>query len=155
MITTNIVFDHRGRTMKGKEGPLELRVIIDRRPYYISTGVRVRASEWRYGKVVGRDDAVELNERIDAFVRSANEEVTRRVNEKLPIDVRVIRKKVYGLGDDDESDEKVEFLEWVKMQVSEMRLAEGTLKHYSTLMDRLRQFGKMKEWKDLTTANIY
>lgn len=141
--------------MKGKEGPLELRVIIDRRPYYIGTGIRVRASEFRYGKVVGRDDAVELNERIDAFVRSANEEVTRRMNEKLPIDVRVIRRKVYGLGDDDEGDEKVEFLEWIKLQVSEMRAAEGTVKHYRTLVDRLRQFGKMKEWKDLTTANIY
>lgn len=132
-----------------------MRVIIDRRPYYIGTGIRVRASEFRYGKVVGRDDAVELNERIDAFVRSANEEVTRRMNEKLPIDVRVIRRKVYGLGDDDEGDEKVEFLEWIKLQVSEMRAAEGTVKHYRTLVDRLRQFGKMKEWKDLTTANIY
>ena len=151
MISTNIVFDHRGRTMKGKEGPLELRVIIDRRPYYIGTGIRVRASEFRYGKVVGRDNAVELNERIDAFVRSANEEVTRRVNEKLPIDVRAIRRKVYGLGEDEAT---VEFLEWIKEQVEEMRAAEGTVKHYRTLVDRLRQFGKMKEWKDLTTANI-
>lgn len=155
MITTNIVFDHRGRTMKGKEGPLELRVIIDRRPYYIGTGVRVRASEFRYGKVVGRDDAKELNERLESFVRSANEEVTRRVNEKLPIDARVIRRKVYGLGDDDgENEAKVEFLEWIKEQVDEMRAADGTVKHYRTLVDRLRQFVKMKEWKDLTTANI-
>lgn len=154
MITTNIVFDHRGRTMKGKEGPLELRVIIDRRPFYIGTGIRVRASEFRYGKVVGRDDAKELNERLASFVRSANEEVTRRVNERLPIDVRVIRRKVYGLGDDDEGDEKVEFLEWINEQVDEMRAAEGTVKHYRTLVDRLRQFENMKEWKDLTTANI-
>ena len=105
MISTNIVFDHRGRTMKGKEGPLELRVIIDRRPYYTGTGVRVRASEFRYGKVFGRDDAKEMNERLESFVRSAIEEVTRRVNEKLPIDVRVIRRKVYGLGDDDGENE--------------------------------------------------
>ena len=132
-----------------------MRVIIERRPYYISTGVRVRASEWRYGKVVGRDDAKELNERLESFVRSANEEVTRRVNEKLPIDARVIRRKVYGLDDGDESEVTVDFLDWIKEQVSEMRLAEGTLKHYRTLIDRLRQFGKMRDWKDLTTANIY
>ena len=155
MISTNIVFDHRGRTSKGKEGPLELRVIIDRRPFYIGTGIRVRASEFRYGKVVGRDDAKELNERLAAFMRSANEEVTRRVNEKLPIDARVIRRKVYGLGDDDaEKDEKVEFIDWLKQEIDGLRLAEGTLKHYRTLVDRLRQFGKMKEWNDLTTANI-
>ena len=155
MISTNIVFDHRGRTSKGKEGPLELRVIIDRRPFYIGTGIRVRASEFRYGKVVGRDDAKELNERLAAFMRSANEEVTMRLNEKLPIDARVIRRRVYGLGDDDAAeDEKVEFMEWIKEHVDEMRAAEGTVKHYRTLVDRLRQFGKMKEWKDLTTANI-
>lgn len=117
--------------------------------------MRVRASEWRYGKVVGRDDAKELNERLESFVRSANEEVTRRVNEKLPIDARVIRRKVYGLDDGDESEVTVDFLDWIKEQVSEMRLAEGTLKHYRTLIDRLRQFGKMRDWKDLTTANIY
>jgi len=156
MISTNIVFDHRGRTMKGKEGPLELRVIIDRRPYYISTGIRVRASEFRYGKVVGRDDAKDMNERLSAFVMSANEEVTRRLNEKLPIDARMIRRKVYGLGDDDAAeDEKVGFLDWLKQEIDGLRLADGTLKHYRTLVDRLRQFGKMKEWKDLTTVNIY
>ena len=155
MITTNIVFDHRGRTSKGKEGPLELRVIIDRRPFYIGTGIHVRASEFRYGKVVGRDDAKELNDRLAAFMRSANDEVTMRVNEKLPIDARMIRRKVYGLGDDDAAeDEKVEFIEWLKQEIDGLRLAEGTLKHYRTLVDRLRQFGKMKEWKDLTTANI-
>jgi len=142
--------------MKGKEGPLELRVIIDRRPYYISTGIRVRASEFRYGKVVGRDDAKDMNERLSAFVMSANEEVTRRLNEKLPIDARMIRRKVYGLGDDDAAeDEKVGFLDWLKQEIDGLRLADGTLKHYRTLVDRLRQFGKMKEWKDLTTVNIY
>lgn len=156
MISTNIVFDHRGRTSKGKEGPLELRVIIDRRPFYIGTGIRVRASEFRYGKVVGRDDAKELNERLAAFMRSANDEVTMRMNEKLPIDARVIRRKVYGLGDDDAAeDEKVEFIDWLKQEIDGLRLAEGTLKHYRTLVDRLRHFGKMKEWKDLTTVNIY
>ena len=109
--------------------------------------MRVRASEFKYGKVFGRGDAKELNERLESFVRSANEEVTRRVNEKLPIDVRVIRRKVYGLGDDDgENEATVEFLEWIKEQVDEMRAAEGTVKHYRTLVDRLRQFGKMKEW---------
>ena len=82
MININIVFDHRNRTAKGKEGPLEMRFIVERKPYYISTGVRVRASEFRYGKVVGRADAAALNKRLNALVDAAHEEVTKRIEEK-------------------------------------------------------------------------
>lgn len=153
MISTIIVFDHRKRTDKGKEGPLELRVIIDRKAFYINTGIRVRASEFRYGKVVGRDGAKELNDRLNAFVELAEGEVTRMMKEKVPINVRTIRRKVYGLPDDEET-EKVGFLPWVKEQIEELRLSKETLKHYKTLYDRLGQFGKIMEWSDLTTANL-
>ena len=153
MISTNIVFDHRCRTMKGKEGPLELRVIIDRRPYYIGTGVRVRASEFRYGKVVGRDDADTLNGRLNALVDAAHVEITRCIQNKLPIDVACIRRKLYG--QDEKEEFEVSFLEWIKAEIFQIRVKAGTLKHYKTLFDRLCQFGKIVEWKDLTTANIY
>ena len=153
MININIVFDHRGRTMKGKEGPLELRVIVNRKPYYISTGIRVRASDFRYGAVVNRDDAEQLNRRLKKFLHVANEEVTRRIEEDVPIDVTAIRRKLYGQEDEDES--AVRFLDWVGTEIYELRVKEGTMKHYKTLYDRLCQFGKMTEWKDLTTANIY
>lgn len=154
MINIAIVFDHRGRTAKGKEGTLEMRFIIDRKPYYISTGVRVRASEFRYGKVVGREDAMQLNKRLNALIDAAYEEVTRRIAEKLPIDVASIRRKLYGK-DEDEEGVKVSFLDWIKVEIFQIRVKSGTLKHYKTLFDRLCQFGKIVEWKDLTTANIY
>ena len=54
MINIAIVFDHRGRTAKGKEGPLEMRFIVERKPYYISTGVRVRASQGKEGRFQSR-----------------------------------------------------------------------------------------------------
>ena len=39
MITLSIVYDHRGRTQKGEEGPVEGRVTVNRKPYYINTGM--------------------------------------------------------------------------------------------------------------------
>lgn len=153
MINICIVFDHRCRTMKGKEGPLELRFIMNRKPYYISTGIRVRVSEFRYGAVVGRDDADQLNRRLKKFLDDANEEVTRRIEDDLPIDVAAIRRKLYG--QDDSDDVEVNFLEWMKVEIYQIRVKSGTLMHYKTLYERLCQYGKMREWKDLTTANIY
>jgi hypothetical protein len=152
MINISIVFDHRGRTSKGKEGPLELRFIVNRKPYYMSTGIRVRASEFRYGFVANRDDADQLNRRLKVLVRQANEEVTRMMEEELPIDMNVIRRKLSGQSEDEPD---VKFIDWVKDEITQLRLREGTMKHYKTLYDRLCQFGKMMEWKDLTTANIY
>jgi integrase len=151
MININIVFDHRNRTAKGKEGPLEMRFIVERKPYYISTGVRVRASEFRYGKVVGRADAAALNKRLNALVDAAHEEVTRRIEEKLPIDVACIRRKLYG---QDEENTNVGMLEWMNEEIGTLRVKEGTKMHYKVLYDRLCQFGMMSEWKDLTAANI-
>lgn len=153
MINIAIVFDHRKRTQKGKEGPLELRFIMNRKAYYISTGVRVRASEFRYGKIVGRNDADTLNGRLNALIDAAHVEITRCIQDKIPIDVACIRHKLYGQNENE--DIEVSFLEWMKVEIFQIRVKAGTLKHYKTLFDRLCQFNKIVEWKDLTTANIY
>ncbi len=43
MIQISLVYDHHKRTPKGEEGPIEVRVTINRKAHYINTGVRVRA----------------------------------------------------------------------------------------------------------------
>ena len=42
MIKISLIHDHYNRTAKGEDGPVEVRVTINRKAYYISTGVRVR-----------------------------------------------------------------------------------------------------------------
>jgi integrase len=44
--------------------------------------------------------------------------------------------------------------EWMSEQVEMLRHKDGTMKHYSTLLRRLREYGKMVEWQDLTVENI-
>ena len=68
MITTSIVFDHRGRVKAGNEGPIEVRVTINRKPYYINTGVRVRERQWAFDKVINHPHANELNDRLGVLV---------------------------------------------------------------------------------------
>ena len=36
-----IVYDHRGRTKAAQEGPVEVRITHERKPYYINTGIKV------------------------------------------------------------------------------------------------------------------
>ena len=83
--TTSIIYDHRKRTSDDKEGPIEVRIVINRKPYYINTGVRVRRSEWA-GSVVNRPDANALNERLWFILSRITEEITAMQRDGLPID---------------------------------------------------------------------
>ena len=67
MIRISLVYDHHKRTPKGEEGPVEVRVTVNRKPYYINTGVRVRKDRL-VGNCIRDDeqsnDADLLNERL-------------------------------------------------------------------------------------------
>lgn len=153
MINTSIVFDHRGRTKKGCEGPLEVRVTVDRKPYYINTGVKVRREEWKYDSVVNRVDSSELNERLVIIYRKVQREINVCIEKNLPVIVAEIRRAVMmQMALNDES--RVAFLEWCEEQVEMLDVVEGTKKHYRTLVKRLSEYGKMSGWRDVSAEAI-
>ena len=153
MVTTSVVYDHRGRTKKGCPGPLEIRVTVNRKPYYINSGVKVLASEWKYGLVVNRGDADELNERVRTIGLAVEREVNACIREMRPVDVADIRKRVWGVRVYDE--DAAPFLDWYEEQLPLLGVAHGTLKHYRTTLARLRACNIIRCWQDVTVENIY
>lgn len=154
MISTAIVFDHRGRTKRGAEGPLEVRVTVERKPYYINTGVHVCKSEWKYGAVIDRPDAVELNERLTIVLRKIQKEINDCIENRRQIDVAEVRRKVLAV--DDGNSSKNDFLDWLeeRIEIVKPTLGEGTVKHYYTMMGRLKEFGEIRRFADVTVDNI-
>ena len=152
MITTAIVWDHRGRTKAGSEGPLEVRVTVDRKPYYINTGIKVRKSEFKAETIVNRPDADALRARMNLIYKNINDEINNAIAERRAIDVADIKRRAWMLIADESS---TSFLEWCRDQVSQLTHAEGTVKHYQTMLTRLNDFNTIRRWKDLTVENIY
>lgn len=153
MINTSIVFDHRGRTKKGCEGPLEVRVTVDRKPYYINTGVKVRKEEWKYDSVVNRVDSTELNERLAIIYKKVQREINACIEGNMPIIVAEIRRQVVmSMTLNDES--RVAFFDWCVEQVEMLDVVEGTKKHYRTLIKRLNEYGKMLAWREVSAEAI-
>ena len=151
MIQTAVVFDHRNRVKPGAEGPLEVRMTIDRRAVYIQTGIKVRKSEWRQGVIINRMDSDVLNERLQIIVGAIAREVNAALQDGHPIDVAVIRRRVWVTQADEDS---TSLLDWLEQEVDRLVLAEGTLKHYRTMLARLTDWGGMKRWCDLCVENI-
>jgi site-specific recombinase XerD len=153
MINVSIVWDYRRRTEKGQEGPLEIRITANRKPYYINTGVRVREREFVGGSVVGRVDAPELNKRLTVLYNRVNDEVTKCIEESRAIDVAEIKSRVWLLAEYQEKDETT-FVDWIEEQEPLLGLKADTLKHYKTLRMRLREFGGILRWQDINVENI-
>lgn len=167
MIRIQLIYDHHKRTRKGEEGPVEVRVTVNRKPYYVNTGVRVREDRLIGGSVVdvpvvGADgaermteDADLLNQRLASIVRIVDEEVNRCIDERRPIDVVAIRQKVYSLEPVKKDDDGPTLLEWIQEQAKVADITTATKKRYTTLTNKLKEYGKMTRWEDLTVEGIY
>jgi integrase len=151
MITTDIVWDHRKRTKAGSEGPLEVRLTIDRKPYYINTGIKVRRNEFKAGMIVNRPDADTLRARLNIIYHKIEAEINAAINEGRKIDVADIKRQAWVLMEDESSSS---FLEWCCEQVAQMTHSEGTLQHYQTMLSRLYDFDTIRRWKDITVENV-
>ena len=154
MITKAIVFDHRGRTKPGGEGPVELRVTVNRKPYYINTGIKVRGRELRDGRIIGRSDKAVLQEQLDIIVEKMMRAVNKCVEKGATIDVAEIRRQAYEM-ESTNALERTGMLDWLDGQVPLLNIAEGTRNRYRTMVKRLREYGRMTAWRDLTIENIY
>ena len=162
-MTTSIVFDHRGRTQKGRPGPLEVKISIQKKKWFIATGIKVLKQEWKHDEVVNRPDSPELNERLEIILKAVADEVNERLRSGLPVDVSEIRKAVWCVRVSDceiaitsqYTGLNEPFLDWWEERVQMLGLSAGTLKHYKTTLAHIRACGYINRWRDLTTENIY
>ncbi len=159
MIRISLVYDHHKRTPKGEEGPVEVRVTVNRKPYYINTGVRVRKDRL-VGNCIRDDehsnDADLLNERLTTIVGLVEKEVNRCLEQRIPINVADIRDSVWDVSAEKKEDgDEPTLIKWIKDYVATADMAKNTRLHYLTVTRRLLEFGKMVRWEQLTVDNIY
>ena len=114
---------------------------------------RVRAKHWA-GAIVARPDADALNNRLGLIVRRVNEKVNEFIDERRPINVEEIRQYIFD-GSVAGLQQRETMTEWITKQVGQLQVGKGTRKHYELLCDRLGEFGRLKNWSDLTVENIY
>ena len=154
MITKKLVFDHRGRTKEKNEGPIELRVTTNSKPYYINTGVRVRSDQFNGERVVNHRDARLLNERLKDVVMNIELAVNECIKKGLPIDVAQIKRQAYNVEEKAKHNETA-MIDWIDEQIPQLNIKSGTRERYCVTARRMREYGGLMRWDDLTVENIY
>lgn len=148
-----LTYDHRGRTKKGQEGPIEIRITNGGKSVFVSTGVKVMKSEFRDGEVIDRADAPELNEFLEVFRRKAVAVATKKMAEGVKLEGKSIREAIFNMVED-EQERSTDMLRWIEEQVPLLQLKPGTKKHYMSALYRLKEYGKMTSWASLTVESL-
>ncbi len=168
MIKTTIVYNHRGRFGKDGTAPVEIRVTVNRRAYYINTGVHVRAREWRLGQIVNRQDCEELNERVAIMLKRVDGIINERMKDGTEADIdfeevrRLVRspdkrakRKIYNGNVLAMVQDADDMTVWMQDQIPMLDVAHGTRKHYKVSVAALIESGTMRKWSELTVENVH
>lgn len=152
MITTKIIFDRRGWCKQKRKGIVEVRVTIDRKSIYISTGVQVHNKEWAAGRIVNRPDAEVLNDRLAIIYEKVCQGVNESVKHGILLDTESVKQMVWGIIDS--QSDTPSFIEWIEKEIPKLGVCDGTTKHYLPLVTRLMEYDKMNRWQDVTVENV-
>lgn len=133
------------------DSSVEFRLYYENKQTYISSGIRVKKSEWRLGKITNRPDAEALNERLAILYEKINTEINRLLKAGLPIEADHLRHIMWA----GHVPASREMYHWLAAQIEMLKLQPGSRQHYHTLLLRLREFKLLMHWHDLTVENIY
>ena len=156
MIKTAIIYNHRGRFGKDGTAPVEVRVTVCRRAYYINTGVSVRAREWKFDRIVNRQDSEELNDRVGIMLSRVDGVINEylKTGTEDDIDFDELRKQVKSPDKRRRIEDADDMLAWMENEVARLGHSKGTISHYGTLLARLTEYGLLRRWSDLSVEAI-
>lgn len=157
MIKTAIIYNHRGRFGKDGTAPIEVRVTIDRRAYYISTGVNVCPRDWKFGKIVNVGDSDSLNERVAIMLERVDKVMNEclQEGEEHEIDFCEVRKRVFARDARRRVKDAEDMVAWMKDEVEKLDVRKGTQAHYRVAVAALEESGAMCKWSDLSVENVH
>jgi integrase len=114
--------------------------------------VRVHKNEWATDRVVNRQDADTLNERLAIIFEKVSRYSNECVKQCKTFDIESVKQIVWKQVE--MSKDEPTFIQWCEKQIPLLGVSEGTAKHYYPLVTRLTEYGRMNRWQDVTVENI-
>lgn len=149
--STRVLFDRKHQATRTKVGLVQLEILYLRRRKYVSTGVKVFAGQWSdRDHVINRPDLISLNKRIDAQKARIDEYVNGLIEQGDAFDFAAFDRWLAV-----QEEKRVTFLEWLEdIITTRPDIRESTRKTHRKLVSRLREFGRIVFFGDLSKSNI-
>ena len=125
------VFNRRGKLDKREQGLIDIYCYVDGEKKYISTGLKVLATEWdeATGRINKNNPSyIQLNYLIDEKIRELNQHEVRTLD----------RKGTFSMSDIEIQEKKGSFTGWLKTEIeSDRSIAHGTLRYRRLMLKKL------------------
>lgn len=133
-----VIFDRCHTATSEKAAPVEVEVYAGGKRRRFRTGVAVCLGQFRNGRVVRREDAAELNRRIETKKAEVREYAESGMPRRMSPDTL-----------------KVTFPDWLEREILERKdITESTRNTHLVLEKEIRRCGLFNSFKDLTASNI-
>ena len=149
--TVRVVFDRKKVASDSVTGLIQVEVSYKRKRKFISTGVKVYATQWgRNGSVINRPDMLVLNRRIGETTASIEKYLLGLAEKETPFSFDALNEWLYR------SDERsMTFPEWVENCIDERKdIRPGTKRNHLKIVALLGKMPWIKNFSDLTHTNI-
>lgn len=143
-----IIFDRRKKASATVKGCVEIEVYYNRQRVRFSTGVNVLKQQWRGGQVVNHSEETKMNEQIINLYDSLNDRLST-MRRRGTIDLNRLKEAKV-----EEECKSANFLDWLEERIYIRDVKESTRRQHFVMLNELRKFGKIKNFRDLTTRNI-
>lgn len=149
----DVIFDRKKKSDSKTPGIIEVRITLDRKTKYISTGVKILPSEWNSDAtnyVKKNPLAFTYNEKIKKIINTLNNNLNMLMAKGAPVTLESVTEKPNALSNTNDS-----FIEFAKNEIENRTdVTESTKKNHRKLITALNSFGKIKAFGDLTTQKI-
>lgn len=149
--TVRVVFDRKKEASDTKTGLVQLEVAYRRQRKFISTGVRVYASQWgKDGRVKNCHDMLLLNRRIDEAKASIDKYVLNLAEKEIPFSFGSMTEWM-----DAANARTMTFREWVETTITERQdVKPGTKRNHMKIVALLGKMPWIRTFADVNHSNI-
>lgn len=146
--TVRVVFDRKKQATKASTGLVQIEILYEGKRKFVSTGVKVYAGEWKDRTMVtGRIDSVDLNERINLILGGIREFINELIRKKEEFKFELLERVLH-------SGKAQSFIDFVEKRIEERTMKDSTRGQHRVLLNKLRDFGGIQFFSDLTVKNI-
>lgn len=148
--TIKLIYDRKHTATQKNEAPVEVRITYNRKPRYISTGVRLLPKHWRNGTVVNRFDAKEINDALETIVANVRKVINEMVDAKELNTAEIKARLDRMMG---QAQTFIEFAE-KRAEIRAYGKKADSQERYARFLRWLKAWGKVRFFSDITESAI-
>lgn len=147
-IQIRVLFDRKGQATNKKAALVQLEIRYDKERKFLSTGVKVFKGQFKNGRIVGREDADLLNDKINALYSRIMEIGTNCIREHRFF-------AFYMLNNLHETESPSSFLNFCLKRTEEKRSAAASRKNNRLFCRILEKYGLIRSFSDISVRAIH